>query len=153
MAHRSIAALALLCLLLSSCSWFPLAAPPDENALFNEQMRWTWGEGGAYCQMSFGDRVDPNALPAFIAEQEKNCAQGDAMACQDEADARLGGCGTPRDRDRGMASLRRACELGLPEACRGYASSLPSKSWWFFASTGSGRYPPSTPRTRTFWPL
>ena len=73
MAHRSIAALALLCLLLSSCSWFPLAAPPDENALFNEQMRWTWGEGGAYCQMSFGDRVDPNAVtydPEFLRPYE-----------------------------------------------------------------------------------
>jgi hypothetical protein len=134
MARRSIAWLPLLCLLLS-CSWIPLAAPPDENALFNQQLRWTWGEDGAFCQMTFGDRVDPNAFPAFLAEQEKNCAQGDAMACDDEAEARLGGCaGTPRDRDRAMALLRRSCELGRAEACHGYASSLPSKSWWFFAN-------------------
>jgi hypothetical protein len=123
-----------LCLLLSACTWIPVAAPPD--ALFKRQLNWAWGEDGAFCVMAFGERVRSNDLPAFIAAQERRCAQGDAMGCQDEADARLGGCaGTARDRDRGMALLKRACELGSPEACRGYASSLPSKSWWFFANS------------------
>ena len=135
MAARRLIPSLPLCLLLSSCLPYLGGGPPDENAMFREQQKMVWGEGGEFCAMAFGDRVDPDAFPSFIAEQEKKCAQGDAVACDDEADARLGGCaGTPRDRDRGMALVRRACELGRPEACRAYADSMPSKSWWFFAN-------------------
>jgi hypothetical protein len=105
--------------------------------MFREQQNMIWGSrDGTFCGEAFGDKVgSPENLPSYIALQEKNCAQGDAMACQDEADARLAGCaGTPQDRDRGMALVKRSCELGLPEACRGYADSLPSKSWWFFTN-------------------
>ena len=125
-----------LCLLLSSCLEYLGGGPPDENAMFREQQFMIWGEGGSFCEDVFLERIgSAENLPSFIAMQEKNCALGDAMACRDEGDARLGGCvGTPADRDRGMALVRRSCELGLPEACRGYADSQPSKRWWFFAN-------------------
>ena len=114
MAARRLIPSLPLCLLLSSCLPYLGGGPPDENAMFREQQKMVWGEGGEFCAMAFGDRVDPDAFPAFIAAQEKKCAQGDAMACDDEADARLGGCaGTPRDRDRGMAELQRREVLDL----------------------------------------
>jgi len=123
--------LTLICFLLSSC--VILGAPPNEEADFNEQLNMTWGPDGAFCQMTFGDRVSAAEAPAFIAAQEKKCAEGDAMACRDEADARMAGCvGTPQDRDRGMALLLRACDLGHPEACRGYIEDTPSRRWLVF---------------------
>ena len=135
--------LALACPFVSSCVFLGYlgGAPPNEEAAFNEQLNWSWGEDGAFCEITFMERVAGSQnLPAFIAAQEKGCAQGDAMACHDEADACLGGCvGAPRDHDRGMALLLRACDLGRPEACRDYADSLPAKSWWFFPNRARQR--------------
>lgn len=58
-----------------------------------------------------------------LAVDEDNCRRGESKACDELGSALLGGKGIPADPRRAFSLLRRSCDLGSKDVCRGLVQS------------------------------